>query len=140
MSRVLILCTGNSCRSQMAEGFLRAFDDRLEVFSAGTRPAGAVHLKAVQVMKEAGIDISEHYTKPVKEFLDKDFDYVITVCGGVKGACPVFTGMARHQIHIGFKDPAKATGTDEEIIVEFRQIRDEIKEEFLKLYNNNIKI
>lgn len=122
----------------MAEGFLRSFDGALEVFSAGTAPAGAVHPKAVQVMKEAGVDISEHYPKAVKEFMDKDFDYVITVCGGARQSCPVFTGRVRDQIHIGFDDPAKAAGREDEIDAEFRRIRDEIREQFLRFYKDNI--
>jgi len=138
--RVLILCTGNSCRSQMAEGFLRSFDDNLEVYSAGTAPAVSIHLKAVQVMKESGIDISGHYTKPVKDFLDKDFDYVITVCGGAREVCPVFTGMVREQIHIGFDDPTQATGADEDITAEFRRVCNEVRERFLQLYENDITV
>ena len=139
MPKILILCTGNSCRSQIAEGFLRSFDDNLEVYSAGTEPVGYIHLNAVRVMKEAGIDISEHYTKHVKELLSENFDYVITVCGGAREVCPVFSGRVRHQVHIGFDDPAKATGTDEEIMAEFRRICDEIKEQFLQLYKNDLK-
>ncbi len=136
MKRILVLCTGNSCRSQMAEGFLKAFDPTIEVYSAGTDPADAVHPKAVRVMKEAGIDISRNHPKRVDEFMDEDFDYVITVCGGARETCPVFTGKVRHRLHIGFDDPAKATGTEEEILSRFRRVRDEIKKEFLKFYNS----
>ncbi len=137
--KILILCTGNSCRSQMAEGFLKSFDKNLEVYSAGTTPSSKVHPKAVQVMKEEGIDLSENYPQSVSEFLDKEFDYVITVCDGAKESCPVFTGKVKNRQHIGFKDPAEVTGSEEFILSEFRRIRDEIKKEFIKFYNENIK-
>ena len=126
--RILILCTGNSCRSQMAEGFLRSFNSEIEVFSAGTEPSNQVHPKAVEVMKEKGIDLSGHYPQKVEEFLDDAFDYVITVCGHAKENCPVFLGEVKQHLHIGFEDPAEATGTEEEILEEFRRIRDEIQE------------
>jgi arsenate reductase len=126
--KILILCTGNSCRSQMAEGFLRSFDSEIEVFSAGTEPSNQVHPKAVEVMKEKGIDLSDHYPQKVEEFLDDAFDYVITVCGHAKENCPVFLGEVKQHLHIGFEDPAEATGTEEEILEEFRRIRDEIRE------------
>ncbi len=125
--RILILCTGNSCRSQMAEGFLRSFDPALEVMSAGTEPSEQVHPKAVIVMKELGIDLSDHYPKKVDEYLSEAFDYVITVCGHAKENCPVFLGEVKHQLHIGFDDPAEAMGTEEQILGEFRRIRDEIR-------------
>lgn len=125
--KILILCTGNSCRSQMAEGFLKSFDKELEVHSAGTEPSNQVHPKAVVVMKELGIDLSDGYPKSVDEFLDDNFDYVITVCGGARETCPTFQGNVTHNIHIGFDDPAEATGTEEEIYAEFRRIRDEIQ-------------
>ncbi len=127
---ILILCTGNSCRSQMAEGFLRSFSQGFEVFSAGTRPAPAVHPFAVSVMREAGIDISSHRPKLVDEFLSQQFDYVITVCDGARESCPVFTGKVKHRLHIGFDDPAAATGSDEEVLAVFRRVRDEIGERF----------
>jgi arsenate reductase len=126
--KILILCTGNSCRSQMAEGFLRSYDPEIEVFSAGTEPSKKVHPKAVEVMKENGIDLSDHYPQKVDEFLDDAFDYVITVCGHAKENCPVFLGEVKQHLHIGFEDPAEATGTEEEILEEFRRIRDEIRE------------
>ena len=128
--KILIICTGNSCRSQMAEGFLKSFDDKLEVFSAGTNPSSKVHPKAVQVMNELGIDLSNNKTKSVDDFLDQEFDYVITVCDGAKESCPVFTGKVKHRQHIGFEDPAEVTGTEEFILSEFRRIRDEIKIQF----------
>lgn len=137
--KILILCTGNSCRSQMAEGFLKSFDERLEVFSAGTHPSRQVHPKAVQVMSEIGIDISRNHSKSVDEFLHDSFDYVITVCDGAYENCPVFYGKVKHQLHIGFEDPAVATGTEEEILVVFRRIRDEIKGEFYRFYLENVE-
>ncbi len=132
--KILILCTGNSCRSQMAEGFLKSFDPELEVYSAGTNPSDAVHPKAIQVMKEVGIDISGGYPKNVDQFLDQSFDYVITVCDNAKETCPVFMGDVKEQLHIGFEDPAEATGTEEKILNEFRKIRDEIKRDFFEFY------
>ena len=134
--KILILCTGNSCRSQMAEGFLKSFDKNLEVYSAGTKPTSKVHPKAIKVMAEIGIDLSENKPKSVDLFLNQPFDYVITACGGAKESCPMFTGIVKNQIHIGFEDPADATGTDEEITKEFRKIRDEIKRDFFKFYQS----
>ncbi len=134
--KILILCTGNSCRSQMGEGFLKSFDSELEVYSAGTNPSKQVHQKAIQVMKEIGIDLSNNYPKKVDEFLGEPFDFVITVCDNAKETCPVFIGKVGKQLHIGFEDPAEATGTEEEILAEFRRIRDEIKKEFYEFYKN----
>lgn len=139
MKRILILCTGNSCRSQMAEGFLKSFDASLEVYSAGTNPSAQVHPKAVHVMQEIGVDIGDGYPKNVDQFLDKPFDYVVTVCGHAKETCPVFTGEVKHNLHLGFDDPAKATGTDGEILSEFRRIRDDIKRDFQKFYQDKLK-
>lgn len=136
---ILILCTGNSCRSQMAEGFLKSFDSNLTLYSAGTKPTDKVHPKAIQVMQEIGIDISKNEPKSVDEFLQKAFDYVITVCGGAQESCPTFTGKVKHHLHIGFEDPADAIGTDEEIVTEFRRIRDEIKRDFYAFYIKNLK-
>ena len=136
--RILILCTGNSCRSQMAEGILKSFDANLEVLSAGTKPAEKVASMAIEVMKEIGLDISQNYPKLVDNFLAHEFDYVITVCGGAKEVCPAFIGKVVHRIHIGFDDPAEATGTDEEIISEFRRVRDEILRDFKEFYLSNI--
>ena len=134
--KILILCTGNSCRSQMAEGFLKSFDSKLEVYSAGTNPSALVHPKAVQVMQEAGIDLSKNSTKNVDQFLNVSFDYVITVCDNAKETCPVFIGKVGKQMHIGFEDPADANGTEEEILSVFRKVRDEIKKEFYEFYKN----
>jgi len=137
-TRILILCTGNSCRSQMAEGFLRSFDPSIEVVSAGTKAAAHVHPKAVQVMREAGIDLSGHAPKTVDRFLDQPFDYVITVCGNAKESCPVFLGEVKHRLHIGFDDPADARGTEEEILGVFRRVRDEINTDFRRFYTETI--
>jgi arsenate reductase len=127
---ILILCTGNSCRSHLAEGFLRAVaGDVLDVQSAGSKPAGHVHPMAIRVMKEAGIDISEHRSKHLDEFLNQKIETVITVCGDADAACPVFPGQVNRH-HWPFYDPAKATGTDEEILKIFRQVRDEIRRVF----------
>ena len=139
MTRILILCTGNSCRSQMAEGFLKSFDPSLEVYSAGTNPSGAVHPKAIQVMQEVGIDISKGYPKDVDQFIEKPFDYVITVCDHARETCPVFIGQVKERLHIGFEDPAEATGTEEEILSVFRRVRDEIKQAFYDFYLQKIK-
>jgi arsenate reductase len=124
---VLILCTGNSCRSHLAEGILRAAaGDTLNVQSAGSNPAGYVHPLAIQVMKEIGIDISAHHSKHMNEFLKQPVETVITVCGNADQACPMFPGqLNRH--HWGFDDPAHAIGTDEERLVVFRRVRDHIK-------------
>jgi len=132
--KILILCTGNSCRSQMAEGFLKSFDAKLEVHSAGTEPSSEVHPKAVVVMEEIGIDLTSNYPKKVAVFLDQEFDYVITVCSGAKESCPTFIGQVKQHLHIGFDDPADATGTEDEIYSEFRRIRDEIKRDFYTFY------
>lgn len=139
VKKILILCTGNSCRSQMAEGFLKSFDPKLEVYSAGTKPSGQVHPKAVQVMQEAGISLSGNYPKSADRFIHQTFDYVITVCGHAQENCPVFTGKVLHRQHIGFDDPAEATGTEEETLSEFRRIRDEIRERFYDWYTRELK-
>jgi arsenate reductase len=137
--KILILCTGNSCRSQMAEGFLKSFDPELEVYSAGTKPAEKVNPKAVQVMQEVGIDISQNYPKDVDQFINEAFDYVVTVCDNARENCPVFFGKVGKQLHIGFEDPAEATGTEEEILAVFRKVRDEIKKEFYEFYLKDLK-
>ena len=137
--KILILCTGNSCRSQMAEGFLKSFDPELEVYSAGTKPSIHVHPKAIQVMSEVGIDLAKNYPKNADQFINESIDYVITVCDNAKESCPVFMGKVGKQLHIGFEDPAEATGTEEEILAEFRRIRDEIKNDFFNFYNEYIK-
>ncbi|MEJ5285889.1 MAG: Arsenate reductase thioredoxin-coupled, LMWP family [Candidatus Kapaibacterium sp.] len=137
--KILVLCTGNSCRSQMAEGFLKSFDSGLEVYSAGTNPAEKINPFAVKAMQELGIDISKQYPKDVAIFLDKQFDYVITVCDNAKETCPVFTGEVKHRLHIGFEDPAEAKGNEEEVMSVYRKVRDQIYEAFLKLYNEQLR-
>ncbi len=137
--KILILCTGNSCRSQMAEGFLKSFDNKLEVFSAGTNPAYKVSSHAIRVMKEIGIDISSNKPKDVSSFLGESFDYVITVCDNAKETCPVFSGKVLKRLHIGFEDPAEAEGSEEEVLAVFRKVRDEIKNDFFNFYVNEIK-
>ena len=125
-NRVLFLCTGNSARSQMAEGFLRHMaGDRFEVFSAGVKPT-QVNPLAVKVMAEAGVDISKHRSKSAMEFIGQQFDYIITVCDNAKQTCPVFPGK-HEKIHWDLEDPAEAQGSEEERIVVFRTIRDEIR-------------
>jgi len=137
--KILILCTGNSCRSQMAHGFLQMFDKRITVRSAGTEASGKLNEKAVAAMKEIGIDISLHTSDSVEKYLDQEWDYVITVCGGANENCPVFIGKVKHRLHIGFDDPSHVTGTEEYIWSEFIRVRNEIKDAFNKLYNNQIK-
>ena len=128
--KVLILCTGNSCRSQMAHGFLQAMDPRFEVHSAGTRPSSRVNPRAVEVMNEVGIDLSSHTPKSVDIYLNEAWDYVITVCGGANESCPMFNGKVGQRLHIGFDDPSDAQGSEEFIMNEFRRVRDEIQQGF----------
>lgn len=124
---VLILCTGNSCRSHLAEGILRAAAGELiDVHSAGSKPAGCVHPLAVRVMREIGIDISGHRSKHLNEFLEQPIETVITVCGNADQACPVFPGQV-NRYHWGFEDPARATGSEAERLAVFRRVRDEMK-------------
>jgi len=137
--KILILCTGNSCRSQMAHGFMQSFDSRLTVRSAGTQAAGKLNEGAVAAMNEIGIDISHHTSDQVEKYLDEEWDYVITVCGGTNEACPAFIGKVKHRLHIGFDDPSHASGSDEFIRSEFRRVRNEIKEGFYSLYINEIQ-
>jgi arsenate reductase len=137
--KILILCTGNSCRSQMAEGFLKDFDQEMYVRSAGTHPSDQIHPKAVRVMDEAGIDISGGKPENIDQYLKDEWDYVITVCDNAKETCPVFLGNVKHRLHIGFEDPAEATGMENEVLSVFRRIRDEIKRDFESFYNTNIK-
>ena len=137
--KILILCTGNSCRSQMAHGFLQSFDKRLQVYSAGTHASGIVHPIAIQVMKETGIDISNHTSDSIEMYLDEAWDYVITVCGGANESCPAFIGNVKHRLHKGFDDPSFCIGTHEEVMNEFRRVRDEIKTAFRILYDEQIK-
>lgn len=140
MTKILILCTGNSCRSQMAEGFLKSFDSKLKVESAGTAPGERVNPYAIKVMAEAGIDISHHTPKLVDEYLDGEWDYVITVCDHANETCPAFLGKVKHRLHMGFEDPSNAKGSEEFILSEFRRIRDEIKNTFYEFYVKNLKM
>lgn len=124
---VLILCTGNSCRSHLAEGILRAAaGDLFEVASAGSKPAGYVHPKAIAVIKELGIDLSAHTSKHMNDFLDRKVTTVVTVCGNADQACPMYPGQL-NRYHWGFDDPAHATGSEEEVLAVFRRARDQIK-------------
>ena len=137
--KVLILCTGNSCRSQMAHGFLQSFDKSITVCSAGTEASGKLNQKAVKAMAEIGIDISHHTSDSVSKYLGEEWDYVITVCGGANEACPAFFGKVKSRLHIGFDDPSHAVGSEELIWSEFIRVRDEIKEGFYAFYTEKIK-
>ncbi len=135
---VLILCTGNSCRSHMAEGILRnAASDLIEVASAGSNPSGYVHPKAITALNEIGIDISSHTSKHMNDFLNQDIHTVITVCGNADQACPTYPGQS-HRHHWGFEDPAHAEGSEDEIMEVFRKVRDEIKLVF-EAYSSGIR-
>ena len=138
--KILILCTGNSCRSQMAEGYLKSFGPDLEVVSAGTEPATKVNPHTIIVMDEEGIDLRGNKPTNVSEYLNETFDYVITVCDGAKESCPVFTGSVKHRLHIGFEDPAEVKGSEDFVLSEYRRIRDEIKRDFTEFYQKNIRI
>ena len=131
--RVLILCTGNSCRSQMAEGWVnQRLGERWEAHSAGTRPAASVHPLAVKAMAEAGVDISSGLPKGVERFLDERWDLVVTVCDSAKETCPTFPRPVE-RVHLAFLDPATAEGTDEEKMAVFRRVRDEVRDQLLPL-------
>ncbi|MBN1131698.1 MAG: arsenate reductase ArsC [Bacteroidales bacterium] len=137
--KILILCTGNSCRSQMAHGFLQAFDDRLTVRSAGTDPAGQVNPDAIRFMKETGIDISNHKPLSVDQYLDEPWDFVITVCDHARETCPAFSGDVKRRLHIGFEDPSLVVGSEYEIRLAFTRVRDGIRNAFHRLYINKIQ-
>ncbi len=138
MSKILILCTGNSCRSQMAQALLNSFDPCLEVYSAGTEPAKEVHPLTLEVMKEIDFDLSRNKPEPVEKYLDQYFDYVITVCDEAKETCPVFTGEVKNRLHMGFEDPAAFEGPEEQKKEEFRKIREQIKKEFRRFFEQNL--
>jgi arsenate reductase len=123
----------------MAEGFLKSFDKNLTVYSAGTNPSNRVNPNAIKVMNEAGIDISNNFPKSVVQFLNDSFDCVITVCDNAKETCPVFIGKVKHHLHLGFEDPADAIGTEDEILSVFRKVRDEIKNNFYKFFQENLR-
>jgi arsenate reductase (thioredoxin) len=123
----------------MAHGFMQSFDKRLKVFSAGTEPATRINPTAVKVMQETGIDISNHTPKNVSQYLNEEWDYVITVCDDANEKCPVFPGKVRHRLHMGFEDPSKTKGSYMEIMTAFYDVRNEIRDEFYRLYESEIK-
>ena len=131
--RILIICTGNSCRSQMAHGFLQSFDSFLEVYSAGTHPSGGVCHRAIKVMLESGINIFRHTSDHVNKYLTEDWDYVITVCDNANECCPPFAGEVKRRLHMGFYDPYESDYS------EYRQVRDEIKARFYELFTTELK-
>ncbi len=137
--RILIVCTGNSCRSQMAEGWLHSFDERLQVFSAGTHPEKVVNPYAVAVMKEVDIDISRYCPKHVELYINDPFDFIITVCDHANEVCPVFTGNVNLRLHVGFEDPADAKGNSEEIMEFYRKVRDQIRDTFYNFLVEHIE-
>ncbi len=138
--KALIICTGNSSRSQMAHGFLQSFDSRLKVYSAGNDPADKIDENAVRVMQEVGIDISDHKPTSVNNYLDTEWDYEISVCGKENGSCPYFPGKAKHHYHIRIESPSKSqNAAEEELLSRYRRIRDEIKSEMYLLYSERIK-
>jgi arsenate reductase len=135
--RVLFLCTGNSCRSQMAEGWARhLLGDRVDVLSAGTHPS-LVNPRSIQVMREVGVDISSHRSKSVDEFLEQPFDLVITLCDHAQARCPVFPGASK-MLHMGFPDPVFAVGTEEEILRVYREVRDAIRQKLIPLLEREL--
>ncbi len=137
MKNILVLCTGNSCRSQIAEGYLRHFaGEKAEIYSAGIETHG-VNPRAISIMKEDGIDISKHTSNNIDEYLDIDFDFVITVCDNAKEHCPVFPTKAK-KFHYNFPDPAKSKGTEEEVLEEFRQVRQMIKSYSQQFVSDNL--
>jgi len=123
----------------MAEGFLKSLDESLEVHSAGTKPAKKINPHTVKVMEEIGIDVSKAAPKDVKKFINDSFDFVVTVCDDAKETCPVFTGEVKKNLHLSFIDPADAKGTEEEILNEYREVRDEIKRSFRQFYRTKLK-
>jgi len=126
--RILFLCTGNSCRSQMAEGLINHdFKGRIEAFSAGTEPKD-LNPKAVQVMAELGVDISQNSSDHISKYEDQTFDFVITLCGDANEKCPIFFGGVK-RVHMGFDDPPKAIGSNEEVLSVYRRVRDEIRQQ-----------
>ncbi len=137
--KVLIICTGNSCRSQMAHGFLQSFNKDLIVRSAGTNKSANINNKAVAVMNEVGINISRHVPKSVAMYIHDFWDYVITVCDEANETCPVFQGKVKNRIHFNFEDPSKVTGSEEHIWSEYRKVRNEIRDKFNELYIKQIK-
>jgi arsenate reductase len=137
--KILILCTENSCRSQMAHGFLQSFDPRLHVASAGTQPADRVNVQAVAVMKEAGGDISHHFPVHVNQYLGEEWDFVITVCDGAHESCPAFIGKVRSRLHLGFDDPSEEAGSAQHVMEKFHKVRDAIKAGFHAFYCEQLR-
>ena len=137
MKNVLVLCTGNSCRSQIAEGYLRYFaGDKARIYSAGIETHG-VNPKAIEIMKRDGIDISAHTSNHINEYLGIDFDFVITVCDNAKESCPYFPTKAI-KLHYNFPDPAKAKGTEEQVMEQFREVREMIRKYVQNFVNENL--
>lgn len=135
--RVLFLCTGNSCRSQMADGIVNHdYAESIETFSAGTEPQG-LNPRAVEVMKEIGIDISQNSSDHISKYEDQSFDYVITLCGDANEKCPLFFGGVQ-RLHMGFPDPPKATGTDEEVMAVYRGVRDDIRRQMREFFGREL--
>jgi len=137
--RVLILCTGNSARSQMSAGFLQSWSPRLEVHSAGTNPSPRVNPFAIQAMQEVGVDISKGHPKSVTQFLGQSFDFVITVCDDADKNCPNFRGKVGKRVQIGFPDPAKATGSDQQKLAVFRSVRDDIRKRLRAYFESEVQ-
>lgn len=136
--KILILCNGNSCRSQMTESFLKKFDPSLQVYSAGVQPYKAVNPIAIEVMKEKGIDISSNIPKPVSKFINDDFDYVVTVCDKAQENLPAFNGKVKNHVHLSFDDPTKYKGSCESKLEIFRKVRDSIEEHFHRFYESQL--
>jgi len=136
--KILILCTGNSCRSQMAEVILQSFDANLIVHSAGTHPAAEVHPMALNALAELGLKPVNLKPKSVEGFLSEAWDFVLTVCGGAQETCPAFWSTVKNRIHLGFEDPAAATGSTDEIEAIFRKVRNEILVDFFRFYHTEI--
>lgn len=137
--KILILCTGNSCRSQMAHGFMKHFNRHLEVFSAGVHPASRVMPETVQVMAEKDIDISDHVPRHVYDYLNDPFDYVITVCDHANETCPLFPGEVKHRLHMPFPDPIHAQGGFKKRLEAYREVRDAIEKRFLEFYRKEVE-
>jgi len=138
--KILIICTGNTCRSQMVEGFLKSLDTKLLVFSAGIHPENEVNRFAVIVMNEIQINISDQKPKAIENFTHESFDFVITVCDYAREHCPKFSGKVKKRLHIAFDDPAKAKGSDEQILEVYRKTRDAIVDQFSAFYKNHINL
>ncbi len=137
--KILVLCTGNSCRSPMAHGFLNHFNNEMEVYSAGVHPAYRVMPESIEVMAEKGIDISDYKPEHVYDYVKDEFDYVITVCDHANETCPIFEGKVKHRLHMPFPDPIRAKGGYKNRLKAYREVRDAIEEKFYKLYKEEIE-